>query len=181
MVFTLVSCGGLSGTYEGTLFDLKFSGSKVTVIAGENELKGTYKIEEDDGNKTITFDFVDEDEATEDEKEVLELINNDTTPILVWVDSGDNVWGYCFCCIQYTKGNSVLADVKTLYIDDLCVDKSKRGLGIGKELYQSAKALAKDLGCYNLTLNVWEFEGSAKGFYQKQGLKTQKTVMEEIL
>ena len=115
------------------------------------------------------------------DKEVLELINNDTTPILVWVDSGDNVWGYCFCCIQYTKGNSVLADVKTLYIDDLCVDKSKRGLGIGKELYQSAKALAKDLGCYNLTLNVWEFEGSAKGFYQKQGLKTQKTVMEEIL
>lgn len=115
------------------------------------------------------------------DKEVLELINNDTTPILVWVDSGDNVWGYCFCCIQYTKGNSVLADVKTLYIDDLCVDKSKRGLGIGKELYQSVKALAKDLGCYNLTLNVWEFEGSAKGFYQKQGLKTQKTVMEEIL
>ena len=115
------------------------------------------------------------------DKEVLELINNDTTPILVWVDSDDNVWGYCFCCIQYTKGNSVLADVKTLYIDDLCVDKSKRGLGIGKELYQSAKALAKDLGCYNLTLNVWEFEGSAKGFYQKQGLKTQKTVMEEIL
>lgn len=114
------------------------------------------------------------------DKEVLELINNDTTPILVWVDSGDNVWGYCFCCIQYTKG-SVLADVKTLYIDDLCVDKSKRGLGIGKELYQSAKALAKSLGCYNLTLNVWEFEGSAKGFYQKQGLKTQKTVMEEIL
>ena len=115
------------------------------------------------------------------DKEVLELINNDTTPILVWVDSDDNVWGYCFCYIQYTKGNSVLADVKTLYIDDLCVDKSKRGLGIGKELYQSAKALAKSLGCYNLTLNVWEFEGSAKGFYQKQGLKTQKTVMEEIL
>ena len=51
------------------------------------------------------------------DKEVLELINNDTTPILVWVDSGDNVWGYCFCCIQYTKGNSVLADVKTLYLE----------------------------------------------------------------
>jgi ribosomal protein S18 acetylase RimI-like enzyme len=115
------------------------------------------------------------------DSQVLELIDDENSPILVWVDSGDNVWGYCFCCIQYTKGNSVLADVKTLYIDDLCVDKSKRGLGIGKELYQSAKALAKDLGCSNLTLNVWEFEGSAKGFYERLGLKTQKTVMEEIL
>ena len=79
MALTLVSCGGLSGTYEGTgitLFDLKFSGSKVTVIYGDNELKGTYEIEEkDNGKKTISFDFVDEDEASDDEKEILEVID----------------------------------------------------------------------------------------------------------
>jgi hypothetical protein len=91
MVFTLVSCGGLSGTYEGALFDLKFSGSKVTVIAGENELKGTYEIEEEDGNKTITFDFVDEDEATEDEKEVLELIDAILGQKLAFAEDGDTI------------------------------------------------------------------------------------------
>ena len=79
MALTLVSCGGLSGKYEGTgitLFDLKFSGSKVTVIMGDKELKGTYEIEEkDNGKKTISFDFVDEDEASDDEKEILEVID----------------------------------------------------------------------------------------------------------
>ena len=74
-VFTLVSCG-LSGTYEGKLFDLKFSGSNVTVIAGDNKLKGTYEIDkDDDGNKTISFDFIDEDEANSDEKYVLNLLD----------------------------------------------------------------------------------------------------------
>lgn len=75
-VFTLASCGGLSGTYEGTLCDLKFKGDKVTVIVGEHELTGEYEIEkDDDGNKTISFDFVDEDEATEDQKAVLKVID----------------------------------------------------------------------------------------------------------
>lgn len=78
VMFTLVSCGGgLSGTYEGKLFDLKFSGNKVTVIAGDKELAGTYEIEkDDDGNKKITFDFVDEKDAEADEKYILGLIDS---------------------------------------------------------------------------------------------------------
>ena len=79
IVLTLVSCGGLSGTYEGTgitLFDLKFSGNKVTVIYGEEKLTGTYEIEEDDnGKKTISFDFIDEEDASEDEKAILKVID----------------------------------------------------------------------------------------------------------
>ena len=75
-VATLVSCGGLSGTYEGALFDLKFKGDKVTVIAGDKTLTGEYEIEtDDDGNKTISFDFVDEDEATDEQKAILEVID----------------------------------------------------------------------------------------------------------
>ena len=79
IVLTLVSCGGLSGAYEGTgitLFDLKFSGNKVTVIYGEEKLTGTYEIEEDDnGKKTISFDFIDEEDANEDEKAILKVID----------------------------------------------------------------------------------------------------------
>jgi hypothetical protein len=74
-MLVLVSCGGLSGTYEGMLFDLKFKGDNVTVIADDHELKGTYEIEEKDGKKTISFDFVDEDEATDDQKYVLNLLD----------------------------------------------------------------------------------------------------------
>ena len=76
VVFTLTSCGGLSGTYEGKLgFSLKFKGNDVTVIAGEKELTGTYEIKEANGNKTISFDFIDESKASSDEKYVLGVID----------------------------------------------------------------------------------------------------------
>lgn len=43
-------------------------------------------------------------------------------------------------------------DIRTLYIDDLCVDETKRGTHIGKQLYEYVVAFAKEQGCYNLTL-----------------------------
>ncbi len=62
-VLTLVSCGGLSGTYSNALCDLKFSGNKVTAIVGEDEIEGTYEIKEkEDGKKTISFDFIESEE-----------------------------------------------------------------------------------------------------------------------
>ncbi len=77
--------------------------------------------------------------------------------------------------------SNILTDVKTLYIDDLCVDKSFRGKHIGKQLYDYAVSFAKENGCYNLTLNVWNCNDSAMKFYEKCGLKPQKTHLETIL
>ena len=74
-----------------------------------------------------------------------------------------------------------MTDIKTLYIDDLCVDEKLRGKHIGKELYEAAVRLAKDSGCYNLTLNVWSCNPSAMSFYQSLGLVPQKIGMETIL
>ena len=92
-IFTLVSCGNsLSGTYEGLLFDLKFKGSKVTIIVKDEEaLTGTYEIEENDGKKTISFDFVDEDDATEDEKKVLKIIDAILDADLPFEKDGDTI------------------------------------------------------------------------------------------
>ena len=75
----------------------------------------------------------------------------------------------------------MLTDIKTLYIDDLCVDEKMRGQHIGKELYNAALALAKESGCYNLTLNVWSCNASALRFYESCGLVPQKICMEKIL
>ena len=104
------------------------------------------------------------------EREIRELLSNDAKPILVAVNEKDEVLGYCFCIICEQVNDSVLTDIKTLYIDDLCVDEKLRGQGVGKELYFSAVNLAKELGCYNLTLNVWECNPSAKEFYKKSAL-----------
>ena len=115
------------------------------------------------------------------DSELKELLKDSQRPILVSVDENDDVMGYCFCIYQQHKDNSVLTDIKTLYIDDLCVDEKLRGKHIGKELYEAAVRLAKDNGCYNLTLNVWSCNQSAMRFYEAQGLLPQKICMEKIL
>ena len=119
--------------------------------------------------------------AKYNENEIESLIRNATEPILVAVDEKDEVLGYCFCQFIQHKNNSVLTDIKTLYIDDLCVDENVRGKHIGKELYDAATKLARESGCYNLTLNVWSCNTNALRFYEKMGLLPQKTYMEMIL
>ena len=114
-------------------------------------------------------------------EELKELLPDKSRPILVCVDENDSVMGYCFCIFQQHVNNSVLTDIKTLYIDDLCVDENLRGKHIGKELYEAAVNLAKENGCYNLTLNVWNCNPSAMKFYEAQGLLPQKTGLEIIL
>lgn len=114
-------------------------------------------------------------------EELKSLINDENRPILVYTDENDEVVGYCFCIYQQHVNNSVLTDIKTLYIDDLCVDEALRGKHIGKELYEAALMLARESGCYNLTLNVWSCNQSALRFYESQGLVPQKICMEKIL
>ena len=115
------------------------------------------------------------------DEELKVLLQDESRPILVAVDEQDGVKGYCFCIFQQHVDNSVLTDIKTLYIDDLCVDENLRGQHIGKELYNAALQLAKDSGCYNVTLNVWSCNQSALRFYEACGLKPQKIGMEIVL
>lgn len=79
----LASCGGLSGKYEALVMGsgtvLEFKGNKVEMtvkVLGQElgTIDGTYKIS---GDK-ITFDFVDEDKADdEDVKEYLSKLNGE--------------------------------------------------------------------------------------------------------
>ena len=115
------------------------------------------------------------------DEELLEIIVDDTRPIFVGVDEDETVLGYAFCIFQQHINNNILTDVKTLYIDDLCVDEELRGKHIGKELYEYVLAFAKESGCYNVTLNVWSCNESAMSFYEKCGLVPQKVGMEKIL
>ena len=48
-------------------------------------------------------------------------------------------------------------------------------------LYESAVSHARDLGCHNVTLNVWEMNPGARAFYESLGMKPLKTYMEELL
>lgn len=110
-----------------------------------------------------------------------EMIADDGKPIFVAVDDLDRVLGYVFCIFEQYTDSNILTDVKTLYIDDLCVDENLRGQHIGKQLYEFTLNFAKENGCYNLTLNVWNCNPAAMKFYEACGLLPQKVHMETIL
>ena len=102
------------------------------------------------------------------------------TPVFGCVDK-ERVLGRAFCIHKQVVGDSVLTDIKTLYIDDICVDENNRGQHIGKLLYEHVLEYAKKSGFYNITLNVWTCNPGAMKFYESLGLKPQKICMETIL
>lgn len=115
------------------------------------------------------------------ESQLIDIFKNDNTPVFVCIDEKDEALGYAFCVLKQEKSNNVLTDIKTLYIDDLCVDENVRGKHIGKTLYEFVLEYAKEIGCYNVTLNVWTCNENAMKFYENCGLTPQKICMEKIL
>ena len=113
------------------------------------------------------------------EQELEDLLSDESKPIFVYDDGV--VQGYAFCQISEVKDNQLLQDVKTLYIDDICVDENARGKHVGKALYEYVRDYARSIGCYHITLNVWEGNAAALSFYRNMGMKVQKTTMEAIL
>lgn len=113
------------------------------------------------------------------EQELESMLNDASKPIFVFDDGG--VLGYAFCQITEVKDNQLLEDIKTLYIDDICVDEKARGKHVGKTLYEYVRDYAQSIGCNNITLNVWEGNEPALRFYQNMGMQVQKTTMEVVL
>ncbi len=112
--------------------------------------------------------------------EILGIMEDKNKPIYVYTNLDDKVLAYAFCIIKDAPFSNTMKDIKTLFVDDFCVDEDARGSGIGKELFSYLIKEAKCLGCYNLTLNVWE-GNDAKKFYEKMGMKVKETEMEIIL
>ena len=113
------------------------------------------------------------------EQELEDLLGDDSKPIFVFEDG--TILGHAFCMITEVKGDKLLEDIKTLYIDDICVDEKARGKHVGKALYEFVRDYAKSIGCNNITLNVWDGNDPALSFYRNMGMKVQKTTMEILL
>ena len=112
------------------------------------------------------------------EQELEALIGDDSKPIFVFDDGA--ILGHAFCMITEVKGDKLLEDIKTLYIDDICVDEKARGKHVGKALYEYVRDYAASIGCNNITLNVSEGNDAALNFYKNMGMKVQKTTMEIV-
>ena len=114
-----------------------------------------------------------------DEKALQEMLSRQESPIFVYDDDG-HVSGYIMCQ-EHNQSSPALMPVKTLYIDDLCVDEQARGKGIGRKLFQYVKDYASENGFHNVTLHVWSCNPGALKFYESLGLKPQYTSLELIL
>ena len=113
-------------------------------------------------------------------QELERIVEDDTAPVFVYVED-DTVLGHAFCIHKQIVGDHVLTDIRTLYIDDICVNEASRGRHVGKALYEHVLEYARNEGFYNITLNVWNCNPSAQAFYERMGLVPQKICLEKIL
>ena len=56
--------------------------------------------------------------------ELKEILEDTTRPVFVADDGAGNILGYAFCVFQQHINDNILTDIKSLYIDDLCVDEN---------------------------------------------------------
>ncbi|MBR5934893.1 MAG: GNAT family N-acetyltransferase [Bacteroidaceae bacterium] len=113
------------------------------------------------------------------DNELKEIFSNPDTPVFVY-EEDSAVLGYAFCALQHQESGSLMP-VITLYIDDICVDEKARGKHIGSKLFEYVKAFAREKGCYNISLHVWECNPGAAAFYKALGMTPQYTSMELVL
>lgn len=115
------------------------------------------------------------------ESELAAIIENKKTPVFVAEGDDGEVKGYAFCQIKDPPFSTNMRKVKSLFIDDLCVDENCRGSHVGQTLFSFVKEFAKNAGCYDITLNVWAGNDNAVRFYDKMGMFVKETQMELIL
>lgn len=114
--------------------------------------------------------------------ELLKILEDENRIIFIATSENNSVLGYIFCVFEETNPESTCEQhIRTLYVDDLCIDENCRGQKIGQKLYAHAVEYAKKNDFYRITLHVWECNSSAKKFYEKLGLKPLYTAMEQIL
>lgn len=106
-----------------------------------------------------------------------EMVENEDM-ISVIAEKEERVVGICFVSM---RAKTCMVKRRTAYMEDLCVDESHRGKGIGKELFKYARNRAKEMGAERLDLMVWDFNEDARMFYEKMGLTPQRYIYETKL
>ena len=89
-------------------------------------------------------------------------------------ESEGKVCGYIICWQEQDR-------VKTLYVDDLCVDPSYRRRGVAKKLMDAASKYGRETGCVFMLLNAWDGNKNAEEFYRSYGMTERSKYLEKKL
>lgn len=78
--------------------------------------------------------------------------------------------GYAAVLLRHYNWPGVV-DRKVLMLDELCVDENHRSQGVGKQMMEDIKELARNLECTDIQLGVYAQNSAAIGFYEKMDMK----------
>ncbi len=79
------------------------------------------------------------------------------------------------------RPKSGMVDFPTAYLNELVVAEQYQHRGIAAALYKAISSEAKVKGARRLDLMVWDFNESAKAFYEKLGMRPQRHIYEKEL
>jgi len=80
--------------------------------------------------------------------------------------------GYIHCRIREREDNPFTVAFRTLEVNEISVNASHRGHGIGQILMEKAETLAAEQGIQEVTLGVHAFNEDAIRFYKRLGFVT---------
>lgn len=89
--------------------------------------------------------------------------------------------GYAFCNSRSSPFPPTCCPLNHCSLMIFALTNRHEAQHIGESLFEYVKQQAKELGCYEVTLNVWAGNTSAEHFYEKMGMKTKERQMEYIL
>ena len=90
---------------------------------------------------------------------------------------GNEIVGYVLLKVRSYDWPGVV-NRKVMLVDEFCVHESCRNQGIGKQMMEDVRALAKAFRCTDLQLGVYPQNDAAVGFYQKCGFTIRSIDMQ---
>ena len=109
-----------------------------------------------------------------DEELKEDLINSIMNDNIMVLDDEDRIVGY----IQYEIREK---HAKTMWVDQLVIDKQCQKKGYGKLLLDKVIELAKQENCERIELECWAFNDNAVGMYNHIGFSEQRVKLEKKL
>ena len=89
----------------------------------------------------------------------------------------DAVIGFAWGRIRTSEGVG-LVPRKVMIINQVCVEEALRNQGIGTQMMEEIRILAKAFGCTDLQLGVYPQNDAAVSFYQKCGFMIRSIDMQ---
>jgi len=97
----------------------------------------------------------------------------------LFVVEKDEKWvAYALVRYVHSAPNVYMMERKFVHVEEVCVDKDCKRMGIGRILMEHIRQDARQKGYSHIQLDVWSFNEGAMQFYESLGMRTVRSLME---